>query len=313
MDAFRDELDADVRAILGSDFRIIVTAADTVPTADDPDLTFPNLDTGEQRCKLLESCILHVDIRDSTEIGEKHQRPTLVRLYSAFVRSMSKCAARYNGKVRNIVGDRVMVLFDRQNCFSNAVNTAILMNTAAKYVIDRHFALDSIRCGIGIDYGPMLIAKTGVIKRGVESTPSKELVWLGRPANVASKLADEANKTRHWTTDSVHEGYYYKYINEWLWLKTPVAQFVDKLERTFSPMIVHPNEHFSAFFRLTDHHSQTAPPILMTQSVFDGFRVASPTDPSIQNSWWSRQGLSVSGYNGVIYGGDVWFTTFTRA
>src|SRR5215217_6677628 len=107
MDAFRIELDAEVQTILAPNFRVIVTPTSFVPGIEDPEITYPNLDAREQKCKLLESCILHVDIRDSTVIGEQHRRETLVRLYSAFVRAMSRSAEFYGGRVRNIIGDRV--------------------------------------------------------------------------------------------------------------------------------------------------------------------------------------------------------------
>ena len=58
MDAFRLDLDAEVAAILSNQFNVVITETDVVPSVDDADLTYPNLDTMEQRCKLLESCIL---------------------------------------------------------------------------------------------------------------------------------------------------------------------------------------------------------------------------------------------------------------
>jgi len=309
VETFRDELDAEVRSILASSFKAVVTPTDTVPSVDDPDLTYPNLDTGEQRCKLLESCILHVDIRDSTVIGEKHRRETLVRLYSAFVRAMSRCAEHFQGRVRNIIGDRVMVLFDKENCFRNAVWTSILMNSVAQHIIDRYFSLNTIRCGIGIDYGLMLIAKTGVIKRGSESASSHSLVWLGRPANVASKLADEANKTRSWTSPKVMEGIHYKYINEFAWYDTPTSTFLDKLIETNSPILRHPDENFFAFVQSVYYHSRSMPPILMTQAVLDGFKAAQPDDNTIKKNLWKEQSLTVSGYGGRVFGGDVIYPT----
>lgn len=313
MDTFRIDLEQEIQTILSGNFRVVVQKTDTVPSVDDPDITYPNIDTGEQKCKLLESCILHVDIRDSTKIGEKHRRETLVRLYSAFVRAMSRCAAFCGGRVRNIVGDRVMVLFDQADCFSSAVHTAILMHSVVNYLIDEHFTLNDIECGIGIDYGPMLIAKAGVVKRGAEHSASRQLVWLGQPANVASKLADEANKFQSWTTPTVCEGYHYQYIKEWHWQKIPIEDFVNKLQKTFSPTIKHPDQNFSTFFRSRDHHWRSWPAILMTQSVYDGFKSSNPNDESFTKKLWSEQSLKVSGYNGVIYGGDVIFTSFQRS
>jgi adenylate cyclase len=307
VDVFRTELDNDLRSILDGAFRVTISSTNTVPSVDDPALTYPNLDTGEQRCKLLESCILHVDIRDSTAIGAKHRRETLVGLYSAFVRAMSKSAAFYNGRVRNIIGDRVMVLFDRQNCFSNAVCTAILMNSVAKYMLDTHFKHNDIRCGIGIDYGPMLIAKAGVIKRGMESPASRSLVWLGRPANVASKLADEANKFDWWSVPMVQEGYFDPYLRQLIWIRVPESEFLHKIQPTYSQFIRHQNEAFSTFFQSEDIESEWFPPILMTREVLQGLISESALSEKVRTDFWKEQDLTVSGYAGTIYGGDVIF------
>src|SRR5262249_45695169 len=93
-----------------------------------------------------------------------------------------------------IIGDRVMVLFESTNCFVNGVNTAILINSVCRYVINKHFKYNEVTFGIGIDYGTMLATKTGVRRHGSAQQSYRSLVWLGRPANIASKLTDKANK-----------------------------------------------------------------------------------------------------------------------
>ena len=46
---------------------------------------------------------------------------------------MTRVARHYDGHIRGIIGDRVMVIFDSSNCFTSAVNCAIAMNTVSKY------------------------------------------------------------------------------------------------------------------------------------------------------------------------------------
>jgi len=305
VEAFRDSVREEIASILSPDFKVIVSHTDTVPSIDDPELTYPNLDTKEQKCKLIETCILHVDIRESTAIGERHQREELVGLYSAFVRAMSRCAAYNHGKVRNIIGDRVMVLFDKANCFTNAVNTAILMNTVAKFVLDKEFKIDNIKCGIGIDYGYMLIAKAGVIKKGEESVSSRSLVWLGRPANVASKLADKANKTETEKKQMIREGCWYESLNQWSWYDFDINYFLGELQITNSPILRHKDENFRTFTRISKDTSTSNPAILVTDSVFSGYKVANPNANSIVNDWWKKQPFEVSGYRGDIYGSSL--------
>ncbi len=124
----------------------------------------------------------------------KHRRATVAKLYSAFVRGMTRCAGVYGAEIRGIIGDRVMMLFDATNCFTNAIDTAVLINSVCQYVINEHFDHNEVKFGIGIDHGRMLGAKTGIRRHGSAQQSYRSLVWLGRPANAASKLTDQANK-----------------------------------------------------------------------------------------------------------------------
>lgn len=306
----KTELTEEVKAIIDSKFEISITETDTVPDIDDSAITYPNLVTKEQKCKLIETCVLYIDIRNSTELNNVHQRPTLAKLYSSFVRSMTKCGGYYGGKVRNIVGDRVMVIFDKINCFQNAINTAILMNSVSCYIINKNFPHNEIKCGIGIDYGKMLAAKAGIIKQGSENTSNKSLVWLGRPANVASKLTDIANKTTSEERKIVREGFYYRYIKDWSWIDCEMDTFIEKLQTTSSPNLIHPNSNFASKYLSTTTRTTTTSPILMTEPVYSGYVSACPNDESVKNSWWSEKKVQVSGYSGKLYGGDVIYTIF---
>ena len=288
----------------------MVTPTEIVPGIDDAEITYPNLVTKEQKCKLIETCVLYIDIRKSTDLSFNHRRSTLAKLYSSFMRAMARCGGYYGRKVRNIVGDRLMVIFDRKDCFTNAINTAILMNSTSKYLLDKSFSHDEVRCGIGIDYGNVLVSKVGIIKRGSENTANKSLVWLGKPANIASKLTDKANRTTIVTTSTVQEGFHYTSIDEWSWIEVDTPDFLDKLEETYSPVLRHPNEYFSCFFQSSRTTGQTTSPILMTETVFAGFKAAHPEARSLKENWWKGQSMSIPGYDKKIYGGDVVFTLF---
>lgn len=194
LEDLRDELSEEVASILDSSFAIDITETDFVPHSGDAAITFPNLDARTQGTKLIETCVLYIDMRRSTVLNFSHRAPTVAKLYSAFVRAMTRTARHYDGHVRGIVGDRVMVLFDTKDCFENAVNCGVAMYTISKYIINKHFKANEVKFGIGIDYGRMLATKTGIRKHGQEQANYRNLVWLGRPANVASKLTDAANK-----------------------------------------------------------------------------------------------------------------------
>ncbi len=307
---FRDDLDEEIQEITSSDFTVVVTETDVVPNVDDPGITYPNLVKKEQKCKLIETCVLYIDIRRSTDLSFSHRRQTLTKLYSSFVRAMARCGGYFGGKVRGIIGDRLMVIFDSENCFTNAVNTAILMNSVSEYLLDKHFAHDDIKCGIGMDYGKMLASKVGIIKGGTENTANKSIVWLGRPANIGSKLTDRANRTTSTTRPIVIEGHHYRYLEKWGWYEVDTTDFLNKLEKTSSPVLRHPNENFRTFIQSSRTTSQASKPMLMTEPVFEGYKKANPEDPSIINGWWEQQSLYIPGYSDQIYGGNVIYTVF---
>jgi adenylate cyclase len=321
LEEFRDSVREEIQGIVASDFKITIKETDKVPSIDDPDITYPNLVAKEQKCKLIETCILYIDIRKSTDLNLSHRRETMAKLYSSFVRAMARAGSYYGGKVRNIIGDRLMVVFDSENCYTNAVNTAILMNSVSKYILNKEFPHNEVKCGIGIDYGKMLVTKTGIKKHGVDNAPNKSLVWLGRPANVASKLTDAANKT---TTDTkitqvpiVWEGHQYTHLEKLQWYQYGVEYFLkERIVSTFSRIIEHKSPNFSTFFLSSKTETSTktinAAPILMTKEVYDGYKKANPNDKTVTESWgWKVQdGVTVSGYNGAVYGGNVIWNAF---
>ena len=116
------------------------------------------------------------------------------KVYTAFTKAVLKVARHHNGHIRNIIGDRVMIVFPVKDCFTNAVDCAISINHISKYIINKQFKYVDFKCGIGIDYGDLRIIKVGIQRNGTENAENKGLVWAGYPANIASRLTDSANK-----------------------------------------------------------------------------------------------------------------------
>jgi adenylate cyclase len=315
----KDAISEEVAIILSSDFQIDVTETQTVPHSDDPAITFPNLDTRRQGAKLIDTCVLYIDIRRSTELNLTHKQQTVARLYSAFVRVMTQCARENKGHVRGIIGDRVMVLFDRENAFVNAVNCAMAMNSVAQYVINKHFTRGQVECGIGIDAGKMLATKTGIRRRGVNQHAYRSLVWLGRPANVASKLTDLANKPEEsFDWPIINVAYRRTFLGigsppKWTWQYEWPSDFVRKLSiRGASNLIEHSNPTFEHML-VEERKLVTRPktkPILITDTVFNGYKAAAPQADAITKGWFDPIDLQVSGYKGKVYSGDVVWTVF---
>jgi class 3 adenylate cyclase len=311
--AFKNDVSEEVSTILASDFVINLTSTNTVPHSDDAAITFPNLDGGSQGVKVVETAVLYVDMRRSTQLSLRHHPHTVTKLYSAFVRAMTRSAKVFSGEVRGIIGDRVMMLFDTDECYANAVYTAILINSVCRYVINKNFPYEEVSFGIGIDHGRMLATKTGIRRHGSAQQSYRSLVWLGRPANVASKLTDNANKPEE-AREFVKLRVGYDYLNNGTpplyqdeWPEDFVQRFTYDQARG---AMVAPNFHSFTVMKNRIVINPSSPPILMSKRVYDGFKATRPFAPEIQNGWFSKVNRSIPDVPDEVFGGDVIYSTF---
>ncbi len=305
--AFRADVNEEVSTILSSGFAINATETIYVPHSDDGAINFPNLDDKYQNVKVIETTVLYVDMRRSTELSLKHRRETVARLYSAFVRAMTRCAKAFGGEVRGIIGDRVMMLFDQPNCFGNAVDTAELIHSVCTYIINTHFRFEEVSFGVGIDYGRMLATKTGIRRHGSAQGSYHSLVWLGRPANIASKLTDNANKPAECVSvtkarvayNSGLGGLFYK--DEW------PSDLIPQFTYNGAGLMVHSNPAFHSWTTITEQivANEASPPILMTKCVLDGFRAERPYAVEFQNGWFQKVTRTIPNVSEEIFGGNV--------
>ena len=185
-----EEIQGDVEDVVKTSF--IHNSTKIVPNLADEGLTYER--GQEKKGKVINTCVLYVDIRNSVTLTKKHNNTTMGRVYTAFTKAVLKTARYHNGHTRNIIGDRVMIVFPNENCFTNAVDCAISINHIVKNIINKKFPDVDFKCGIGVDYGELRVIKVGIQRRGEEHGENKGLVWVGYPANHASRLTDNANK-----------------------------------------------------------------------------------------------------------------------
>lgn len=329
--AFFQEITSDIQSLFSSTSKVGISNTKYVPNVEDSGFTLGN---GEiLNAKTINTCVLFIDIRKSTQLNFKHSNDILARLYASFMRSMLKAADYYKGKVRNINGDRIMVVFDEDNCFINAINMATLMHTISHNIIDKYFTNDEFSCGIGLDYGEMLVVKTGTVKKGDENQFYKSFVWLGKPANLASKLTDIANKKLE--SEVVDITYIYREFNMLAYLASQRVLPIGLLPgKNASPIYGPPKEktetisalefarniklNESGSIRYKDTHelvrwqaklqANTNPPILMTEEVYQGLVTNNLGSSYIKGELIREHPLaSVEGYSKKIYGGRPYF------
>ncbi len=319
-----DEIGGDVKDILLSEFNHYITKS--VPSIEDSFLTF---ERGiEKKGKMLESCVLYVDIRDSVALTEKHHNQTMGRLYTALCKAVLKIARYHEGFIRNIIGDRIMVVFPQKDCFTNAVDCAISINYVCKHVISKEFKGVNFKCGIGVEYGKLRVIKVGLPRKGSERVDNKGLIWVGYPANIASRLTDIANKT-------IEEEYYEvtrnpinpkafvgRYFRHYTPLKKPIDHSKEPLYLTEVETVIQtPREFADSFSQFNNGQLFTTggklikfqkkvkittyPEILITKTVFKGLNRENPKRSDIIKGLWKIQVGKVKNLKDDVYGGNI--------
>lgn len=318
-----EEIDSDVLDVTKTSFEHFDTGV--VPSSDDGDLTYERAQA--KKGKKIKTCVLYVDIRNSVALTEKHQTQTMGRIYTAFTKAVLKVARHHDGHIRNIIGDRIMIVFPAKNCFTNAVDCAISINHISQNVIKKHFNGVDFKCGIGIDFGELRVIKVGIQRNGTEHGENKGLVWVGYPANIASRLTDMANK-------EVEETYYdvlrnplnprafkpspfsvmlgiptFYDPNAPLYLSSPERvemtpeEFANSITQASSGEIYTIGGNMIKFEKKT--RTIKYPGILMTDNVFNGFKSADPNRNCILNKYWVEQNHDIKNVKNKIYGGGV--------
>ena len=205
------KLDARLVQITSQKVEELEVSSDTPPTLDDL--------SDSNKAYALYASILFIDIRKSTQLTEVSHAKSMVKIYRAFMRMAVSCVRANGGVTRQFLGDRIMGVFlDSMDdsgsvlisSVDKAVETARAMQTCIDYSLNKHLKNHlggkTIACGIGIDYGKVLLTKVGMY--GVEKDDSKEnetdCVWVGNCTNRASKYSDLADGGEIFISENVY-------------------------------------------------------------------------------------------------------------
>lgn len=198
-----------------ADIKKIATGQLTTSTTQ----IIPNIeDVSYSESKILETSVLHIDMRGSTDIVRAFSAIDALKIYKIFHGTIVTVARYKKARVRTFAGDRVGVVFDvTKRVSSNAVETALLMQAVLECVVNPYLLQKfryEIKYGIGISVGEMLVGRIGQY-----GTSNNDLVWLGEAMNVASKLADEGEGVK--ISDEVYRRMYpgLKQSENMLWLE----------------------------------------------------------------------------------------------
>ncbi len=137
---------------------------------------------------------LFIDIVDSSKLTDGNKRPTLAKMYRAF---LSECVAIMNSwemcKEININGDCVWGVFEtpKKSDIDDVISVAAQLNSMINILNYKLMKkkYDTLTVGIGIDYGRALMVKAGYTGSGIN-----EIVWMGDVVNTACHLANKAGR-----------------------------------------------------------------------------------------------------------------------
>ncbi len=172
-----EHLDSRIKSITEQNVEQIEINSDLPPTVE-------QLEDNNKTYSIM-AAILFIDIRKSTYLTENSQSKSMVKIYRSFMRMAVDCVRKNGGVTRQFLGDRIMGVFidsvdEEGNISERAVDKAVNATKSLQTVID--FSLNKylksnvngkvIECGIGIDYGKVLVTWVGMY--GVESDENKE-------------------------------------------------------------------------------------------------------------------------------------------
>ena len=195
--SLKEELDEEVAQILKDAWE--ERDGTVVPSEDSVKL-------GNDAVKL-DATVLYADMADSTELVDGYKPWFAAEMYKTFLHCAAKIIRSESGVITAYDGDRVMGVFIGDSKNTSAVRSAMKINFAVRSIINparqarypkNTYVLKHV---IGIDTSALFAARTGV--RG-----ANDLVWVGRAANYAAKLATLPDAYPTYITKEVYDVMY---------------------------------------------------------------------------------------------------------
>jgi len=177
--ALKDDLEEQVKEI----FRRSWAERDgrVVPEAED--ITLAN-----EAVKLDDAVVLYADLSDSTTLVDSEPWTFAAEVYKTFLYCAARIITSEGGVITAYDGDRIMGIYVDGAVNTAAARTALKINACRLDIInplllaqypERTYQLKHV---VGIDRSTLYAARTGA--RG-----ANDIVWVGRAANHAAKLA----------------------------------------------------------------------------------------------------------------------------
>lgn len=137
----------------------------------------------------LDAVVLYSDLADSTALVDSQTPQFAAEIYKCFLHCAAKIVKDEGGAITAYDGDRIMAVFIGELKNTPAVRAALKINWARIKIINPAIKAQypkstyEVKHVTAVDRSQILVARTGV--RG-----ANDLVWVGRAANHAAKMAN---------------------------------------------------------------------------------------------------------------------------
>ena len=184
--AFVIDLENKVRDYLDGDYEISKT--ETIPSVEN--VTFG------KKAKKMPLCAYCIDIRNSTELMNVHQKQTSGKIHKAFLTIASRVVLENGGEIRSFNGDGLLAFWPAftKSQISTAVKCAMTTKWLLHTKLSPHFEkYQKLDFGIGIDWGEVYILRAGISR----NSNNNDLVFIGKCVNYATAIANQAESPNH--------------------------------------------------------------------------------------------------------------------
>lgn len=136
----------------------------------------------------LKATVLYADMADSTRLVGSQKPHLAAEVYKAYLACAARIIKNNGGAITAYDGDRVMGIFVGKIKNTTAAKTALQINWAVKNIVNPRLKLQygdnayQMKHVIGVDTSTIFACRIGVRN-------DNDIVWVGRAANYAAKLA----------------------------------------------------------------------------------------------------------------------------
>jgi class 3 adenylate cyclase len=150
------------------------------------------------------STILSADINGSTNLVDNYSAKFAAEVYKTYLACAARIIKDQEGTITSYDGDRVMAVFIGGSKNTNAVRTALKINSAVDNIIQPAMYAQypettfSLKHVVGVDTSKLFVSRIGVRN-------DNDLVWVGRAANYAAKLSEMSTGHPIYITGNVYD------------------------------------------------------------------------------------------------------------